>query len=283
MALTHQLIATLNSSTPTSVSNSAMSAAPSAAAVSEASSGRPAKKAKVTKTPTLNEIDFDKVILSSYKAGKEGAAATTVYTPLLDGLKARFDLTPPGSLVFSNWGFETNYKLNPEKKPSFLGGPATANKNEYLGITVELNEVQDGVIKALDSKISAEYFKANPAAKTWHPAVRYNKEGKAVLKVKVQITGVEPTPLKIADEGSFSKGAGWGFLQPWMAKTRNFGPCKAKLVIVASSVWCLGGKAGISFHAAEMMLMSVAAPRPQFESAQEDEEAAMADFEEEDL
>jgi hypothetical protein len=255
----------------------------SAAPASEASSGRQAKRAKVTKTPTLNEIDFDKVTLSSYKVGKEGAAATTVYTPLIDGLKARFDLTPPGSLVFSNWGFETNYKLNPEKKPSFLGGPATASKNEYLSISVELSEVQEGVIKALDSKISAEYFKLNPAAKTWHPAVKYNKEGKAMLKVKVQITGVEPTPLKIADDGNFSKGSGWSFLQPWMVKTRNFGPCKAKLVIVASSVWCLGGKAGISFNAAEMMLMAVAAARPQFQSAQEDEDAAMADFEEDDL
>ena len=277
MALTRQLIAAHNSQ---STSNSAiMSAAPA----SEASSGRQAKRAKVTKTPTLNEIDFDKVTLSSYKVGKEGAAATTVYTPLIDGLKARFDLTPPGSLVFSNWGFETNYKLNPEKKPSFLGGPATASKNEYLSISVELSEVQEGVIKALDSKISAEYFKLNPAAKTWHPAVKYNKEGKAMLKVKVQITGVEPTPLKIADDGNFSKGSGWSFLQPWMVKTRNFGPCKAKLVIVASSVWCLGGKAGISFNAAEMMLMAVAAARPQFQSAQEDEDAAMADFEEDDL
>ena len=271
VALTQQLLSQHFAS-----SNFQAMSTPSASG-SEASSGLPpAKRAKVMKTPSINDIDFDKLALSSYKLGN----GTTSYSPLLDGVKARFDLTPPGTLVFSTWGFETNFKLNPEKKPSFLGGPAT-NKNEFLSINVELTPVQSAIIEALDAKLGDEFRKTSKA--NWHSAVKVNHDGVAMLKVRVQMTGVEQTAMKVVDGNSFAKGSGWQFLQPWMAKTRNFGPCKAKLVLVASRIWEMGGRAGLFFQAAEATLMSVAVPRLQFESAQEDEDAMMADFASDDV
>ena len=243
---------------------------------SEASSGMPpAKRAKVMKTPVFGEIDFEKITLNAYKLGN----GKTSYTPLVDGVRARFDLTPPGALVFSNWGFETNYNLSPEKKPSFLGGPANT-KAEHLEINVELNEAQAAFVDALDKKVSGEFGKAAKSA--WHPAVKISKDGVSMLKVPVQLTGDDLAALKVVDEGVFHKGSGWPFLQPWMAKTRNFGPCKAKVVVTAVRVWEVGGRAGLFFQASELTLMSVAKPRPQFESAQADEDAMMADFGEED-
>ena len=228
------------------------------------------------KTPAFGEIDVDKVMLNAYKLPN----GKTSYTPLVDGVRARFDLTPPGALVFSNWGFETNYNLAPEKKPSFLGGQSTT-KSESLEINVELNEAQAAFLEALDKKVSLDF--AKNAKSTWHPAVKHGKDGIPMLKVRVQLTGDDLAALKVVEEGVFHKGSGWPFLQPWMAKTRNFGPCKAKVVVTAVRVWEVGGRAGLFFQASELTLMSVAKPRPQFESAQADEDAMMADFGEEDV
>lgn len=243
--------------------------------VSDTSSGLPpAKRAKVMKTPTFQEVDLAKLTLNGYKLPATGK---TSYTPMLeDGVRVRFDVTPPGSLVFSNWGFETNYKLNPEKKPSFLGGPATT-RSECLEMNVELSEAQAEFIKALDSKLADEFGKVSKS--TWHPAIKCGADGVSMMKLRVQMTGDDPAALKVMADGTFHKGSGWSFLEPWMAKTRNFGPCKAKVVLTAQRLWEMGGRAGIYFQAPELTLMSVAKPRQQFESAQDDEAAMMADFE----
>ena len=228
------------------------------------------------KTLKFGEVEVEKISLNAYKLGNGKMS----YTPMLDEMRLRFDLTPQGAVVRSNWGFETRYNLNPEKKPSFLGGPATS-KTESLEMNVELSTEQAAFITSLDLQVSKEF--AKNAKANWHPAVRFVDSSIPMLKVRVQITGNDPTSLKVVDEGSFHKGAGWNFLQPWMAKTRDFGPSKAKLVLVAARVWEMGGRAGILFQAAEMTLMSVAKPRPQFESAQDDEEEMMADFANEDV
>ena len=91
-SLTAQLLSAHNSLN--SQTNSNMS---TPSVVSDASSGLPppAKRAKVLKTPAFSEVTLDSVILG----GKSSHA------PLLaDGVRARFDLTPPGQLVFSNLG-----------------------------------------------------------------------------------------------------------------------------------------------------------------------------------
>ena len=255
--------------------NKAMST-PSVAG-SEASSGLPAsKRAKVMKTLKFGEVELEKVSLKAYKlpTGKMS------YTPTLDDMRLRFDLTPQGALVKTNWGFETRYKLNPEKKPSFLGGPSTS-KMECLEMNVELTSEQAAFITSLDLMVSREFAKNSKAV--WHSAVKFTVSSIPMLKVRVPITGNDPAALKVVDEGVFHKGEGWNFLQPWMLKTRDFGPSKAKVTLVASRVWEMGGRAGIIFQAAEMTLMSVAKPRPQFESAQDDEEEMMADFVNDDL
>ena len=239
---------------------------------SEASSGLPpAKRAKIMKTLKFGEVEVEKVSLNAYKL----ATGKMSYTPMLDEMRLRFDLTPQGALVRSNWGFETRYKMNPEKKPSFLGGPSTS-KMESLEMNVELTKEQATFIISLDLQVSKEFAKNGKA--NWHPAVRFTDSSIPMLKVRVPITGNDPAALKVVDEGTFHKGEGWNFLQPWMSKTRDFGPCKAKVVLVASRVWEMGGRAGLLFQAAEMTLMSVAKPRPKFESAQDDEEEMMADF-----
>ena len=234
--------------------------------VSDASSGLPppAKRAKVLKTPAFSEVTLDSVTLG----GKSS------HTPLLaDGARVRFDLTPPGQLVFSNWGFETNYRFNPEKKPSFLGGPAMT---KCLEMNLELTDAQAEFLQALDGKIAQEFAKAGKS--TWHPAVKHNKDGLPMLKIRVQVSGDDLCALKVVEDGVFHKGSGWSFLQPFMDKTQGFGPCKAKAVVTAATIWEMAGRAGLSFRAAELTLMSAAKPRPQFESAQEDEAAMMADF-----
>ena len=247
---------------------------------SEASSGQPpSKKAKVVKTLKFGEVEVEKVSLHAYM----GTAGKVSYTPMLDEWRVRFNLTPEGTLVKSNWGFETRYKLNPEKKPSFLGGPPTTLKSECLEINVELTTEQAAFITSLDLKVSKEFLKNKHAA--WSPAVKFTKSGIPRLKVKVPVMGYDLTDLKVVDDGTFHKGAGWEFLKPWMAKTRDFGPCKAKLVLVTAYIYDKGGNSGIQFHATEMTLMAIDNPHPrtQFESAQDDEEAMMADFLNDDL
>jgi hypothetical protein len=244
---------------------------------SDVSSGLPpSKRARVMKTLKFGEVDLGKVTLNAYKL----ATGKMSYTPVLDEMRLRFDLTPQGALVRSNWGFETRYKLNPEKKPSFLGGPSTS-KMECLEMNVELTSEQAAFITSLDLVVSREFAKNSKA--TWHPAVKFTDSSIPMLKVRVPITGNDPATLKVVDEGIFHKGEGWKFLAPWMAKTRDFGPSKAKVTLVASRVWEMGGRAGIIFQAVEMTLMSVAKPRPEFESAQDDEEEMMADFNNDDL
>ena len=271
MSLTQQLLSAHNSvNFPNPISMSTPSE------ISEASSGlpRPAKRAKILKTPAFEEVALDSVTLNGYKL----ANGKMSYTPLLaDGVRARFDLTPPGTLVFSNWGFETNYTLNPEKKPSFLGGPQAATpKSECLEMNVELTDAQAEFLQALDAKLALEFAKV--AKSNWHPAVKHNKDGVPMLKIRVQLTGNDLCALKVAEVGTFHRGAGYPFLEPWMAKTRCFGPCKAKVVLTAKRIWEVGGRAGALFQAEELTLMSVANPRLQFESAQDDEAAMMADF-----
>ena len=196
---------------------------------------------------------------------------------MLDDLRLRLDLTPQGALVRSNWGFETRYKLNPEKKHSFLGGPSTS-KMECLEMNIELTSEQAAFKTALDLQVWKEF--AKNAKANWHPAVDSSIR---MLKVRVPITGNDPAALKVVDERAFHKCEGWMYLQRWMTKTRDFGPCKAKVLLVASRVWEIGRRAGLLFQAAEMTLMSVANPRPQFESAQDNEGEMMADFANDDL
>ena len=148
-------------------------------------------------------------------------------------------------------------------------------------MNIELNSEQAAFITSLDLVVSKEFAKNSKAV--WHPAVKFTDASIPMLKVRVPITGHDPAALKVVDEGVFHKGQGWKFLEPWMTKTRDFGPSKAKVTLVAARVWEMGGRAGTVFQAAEMTLMSVAKPRTQFESAQDDEEAMMEDFNNDDL
>ena len=268
VALTQQLLAQHfpNSFEPN------MSATPSVMG-SEASSAElpAAKKARIMKPSSFEDLDVEQIVLNAYKLPN----GKNAYTPMLEEMRLRFDLTPKGAVVKSTWGFDTKFRFDLDKKPAFLGG-SFETKNECLAINVQLITEQAAFITSLDFKVSREF--ASKAGKgSWQPAVKFI-DNVPMVKVRVQLNSNDPTDLKVLDNGSFHKGTGWTFLKPWMEKTHDFGPCKAKVVLVAARVWELGGRAGLCFKAAEMTLMSVAKPRSQFESAQEDEESMMADF-----
>ena len=145
-----------------------------------------------------------------------------------------------------------------------------------LEMNLELTDVQAEFLQGLDGKIAQEFAKVGKS--TWHPAVKHNKNGLPTLKIRAQVSGDNLCALKVVEDGVFLKGSGWFFLQPFMDKTQGFGPCNAKAVLTAATIWEMGGRAGVSFRAAELTLMPVAKSRPQFESVQDDEAAMMADF-----
>ena len=255
-----------------------MTSTPSVArsdAGSEGSSEPALKKARVMeKTPDYTDVDVEKIVLSVYEP--KGGNSKKIYTPMLSDSKLHFNFTPKGSLVKSTWGFETNFRFEPDKKPKFLGGPLDV-KNESLSINVQLTKDQAEFITNMDLKLSKEFAEKNGKKVTWHPSLKF-VEDLPMIKVRVSLNGRDPTEFQVYEKGTFHNGSGWNFLKPWMEKTRDFGPCKAKVVLAVARIWELGGRAGITLKAEEMTLMPFAKPVKQYERVQQNLEEMMEDF-----
>ena len=207
-----------------------------------------AKKAKLEVT-AFTQIDLEKLTLKQLGKSKNGQ---TMVFPLVAGEAIRTNLTP-NDWFTAPFGFDLSGTY---EKPSFLGGkaPETLDYPESLSLKLNLQEAQGEFLMKLDEAAQKAYAETSPAK--WSPLVT-GKDKYTSCKVSVVLRGAGLTKLVVVEDGAVKRGQSFEFLESFK---KNFRYAEVKLVVRVKKLWCMGGKAGLSLEATQLVLKPTARP-----------------------
>ena len=191
---------------------------------------------------SMQELDFQQFAL---KMGTKTKNGQTAY-PSIAGETIRVNLTPD-EWLHSPWGFDFTGRF---ETPSFLGGksPERDGTPESLKITLTLDNKQAEFLQKLDDASRVAFAEINPAAK-WTPLVKY--ESYMTTKVAVVLKGDGLTKMAVVQENKVDRGEGYDFLSSFK---KTFAMSQVKLVIRVKKLWLVGGGAGLSLEATQLVL-----------------------------